>query len=867
MKTALAMIVLALTALTAVRAELYYSLNPKQAVKDEPVVLSLTNTDGESPELTEFPEVDGLRWLNRHPQTSSSVSIVNGKRSSRQTSVYSFVISKTGKVEIPALRVRVDGKTATLPKMEIEVSERSFGVSDGDGRMSQAGLDELVYMKVELPDAGRTFYVGEEIPLKVKIYASTSVNFQLSSWPELRLEKAVIRDYSGSNQENRNFAPPRRGGETVKGRDFSVYEFSTAFRPIAAGDLSGSVEAVSAIRVRDTSRRNDMFGGLDDWGFFGGGHRNISKKLHADIPAIKVRPLPEAPAGTEFIGLVGNWHMGFNMKDASLRAGEASSLKVEITGLGTLETLRMPPLNLPGFRVYPPEVERDYDAMTGRSRARVNYIMIPTEPGTSDIELSMAVFDCVRSEYRTFKFERKVLVDKADKLSSSSGVFVAGDSTPAAYEPKKTAPAQSRSSIIYLKRNEAGKVEIPLYLNYIFYYALLLIAGPATALLCMLLYRRRRKLENSPELVRRNAALSGKRKMLSRLRKSGDAELDELVRAEVVPFINAMMALPPGTTASELSTKVKDAELAECLRHSGESAYMPGVTTMDKGLMKRQLYKALKRMSVLALMLCCASGIRAEDKGIEALNAYDNGDFATAAAYYRGRLNPHAQDPALLYNLGNCLSLSGKYAAALACYEQARRLRPNDSDIEENLNFVRRKLMLPEVGSVADPLELLLNLRDRLRPDVWLLLACSCWCAIFLLAGCGSRRPGRSRLLAAGLCAALMLLSLAASISQHFSTYGGDEAVVLGRHVKIYSLPSDKAQSGDKRLACGNIVRIIERRGDWVMIRCEDKSEGWVKSTEIVPLWNGLDAKTLDTITGMVDKNGITLPEKAEKSS
>jgi tetratricopeptide (TPR) repeat protein len=186
----------------------------------------------------------------------------------------------------------------------------------------------------------------------------------------------------------------------------------------------------------------------------------------------------------------------------------------------------------------------------------------------------------------------------------------------------------------------------------------------------------------------------------------------------------------------------------------------------------------------------------------------------------------------LLYNLGNCFCQAGDYPRALVCFERAHLLAPYDSEITENLNYVKRKLFQPETGKIRNPLDLVMNLRNQLRPDQWLAIAAGLW----LLLGIGlalRQRYSKNKLIVLLVVVGFALsVALAAVVSQYLGDYRGNNAVVIGGMVKIYSLPSDSTAREIARVSGGTLVKISEKRIDWVRIRY-DNTEGWVRCDDI----------------------------------
>jgi len=73
---------------------------------------------------------------------------------------------------------------------------------------------------------------------------------------------------------------------------------------------------------------------------------------------------------------------------------------------------------------------------------------------------------------------------------------------------------------------------------------------------------------------------------------------------------------------------------------------------------------------------------------LEANQAYEKGDYQTAANLYEKILNNGIQSGMILYNLGNCYTRLGQTGKALLSYRRAERLIPRDSDLKFNLGYI-----------------------------------------------------------------------------------------------------------------------------------------------------------------------------------
>jgi tetratricopeptide (TPR) repeat protein len=765
--------------------------------------------------------------------------------------VYTFIVDKSGEVIIPELKIKAGTKTAVIKDLKLTVADRRFTVASGANAVADKSLDELVFAKISMPVKRQFYYVGEDIPMQIKVYAAVNLNFS-PSWPQIEIDNAVIKDFSAVNQENRNFRSVRRSVEKIEGVDYYVYLFDTSFRPLARGTISGTINVDSEIRVPEDRRRGDTDGFASM--FFGRSRtRSISHPLKVEMPPLEIVPLPPFPTDSHYLGLVGNWHLSTSLKGDKIKVGETTTLTLKIKGPGSLETLEVPKLEIPGFRVYPPAIDKKTDPASGHSHADVSYVMIATSEGVNKVDVSFSFFSTISDSYKTSTVNSSILVEKSDSLTPAGDVFVGETET---YVPEKRT---FNPGILYLRRYPAGKIFLPLTSNHKFAYWILGVFGPLSILISWLITRRNRQLANDPLLRRRRDAVAARGVIIRRLRKAPAENIDQVIQQQVVPFVNDMLSLPPGTSASELAEKVDDNDMRECLKNSGEASYMPGSGSMDKHELKECVIKAVKRFSVILLLstLSFSVNVTANEtistpvtqkiaapvsiaapitSAEEAMNAYDNGDFARAREYYMKQIDFRAPDPALLFNLGNCLCQEKDYALALVCYERAHRLAPGDSDIRENLNYVRRKLFLPEIGAIDNPLDLFLNLINTIRPDQWLLVTALCWFMFCLTMSMrqlirGARRPLRVVFFLG------ILVSLTAAIIQYNTTYSGATAVITGKQANVYSLPSTNSGRVEFKLRNGELVKIIEQRSSWIRIR-SDAGEGWVRAGELMAIWS-----------------------------
>jgi tetratricopeptide (TPR) repeat protein len=827
-------------AFCAKQDEVIAEISPQPVVVGEHAELYLKSIAG-FPEVRRLPVIPGLQWSSTPAMQSKRTTIVNSKRATTFNTVYAFTVNREGTIQIPSMKVKIGHLVKKLNPVTFKAYKQKLIDSKGNA----TNIDELLYVSAIILNDRDYLYLGEEVPLDIRMYSVRGLPVTCA-WPKLNIENIVLKNYGQLNPDSPHFIPPVRRTVKLKNQLYNVDIFKTSLRAISPGTLKGKITIPCEISVpRGNNQRRKSRNPFAD--FFSdsfSSYRKIQYKLVTDIPEKKIRNLPDIPTGTIFLGLVGEWKIKIALSSIELKSGEPVDLIVDISGSGTLDTLVAPELKLPGFRVYPPEVKKSNISQNGNGKAEIRYALIPREEGPVNLYLNFSTFSPTKQAYNEKKYNRSFSVKKGDNISSA----VVDDSAPlddsgtAAQNTKQK--AKVRHGILYLKRKDAGGIFLPLYRNKLMMILLFILLGPIILVFAEFFYFKRNRLTGDPLLRRKNSARRRKKKIIEKLHNTSADNLHHVIRSDITPYFNDLLGYPPGTSTAELADKVNDVELAECLHSGSASSYMPGGSDADPENIKHNLLKSLQKLSIFILCLFFVGSVFAgsavkDGKSVDLndpLAAYDTGNFKTAEKFYQAKLNPKQPDPSVLYNLGNCYFQQGNFPEALVCYERARRIDPTDSDIIENLNYIRRKLILPEVDKSQNPLDSIRNFRDSFRPDSWILMAAIawslCWISI-LLRRYLSHRKWISSL---SICSLILALSIFAYITQINTTYSSKNAIVIKKGIPVYSLPTTTSRKSEFNLRAGSEVKIEEERHNWVRIR-DEQSEGWIKSDAVKKLW------------------------------
>ena len=860
-------------AFAAAAAELTVSVQPHDLTVGMRGYVVISARDVNGIQLSKMPaQVSGIEW-NNGVSSSSSTSIINGVRTSEYMLRISFTALKEGEFTVPPLDVVVTSGGRKQEKAKTDpVTFRIGATPKFDASLERS--DAPVYALMTLPghDDGEpaSFWVGEEIPVRLSFYVQEQYDFRFANYPEIKSDNDRIsirlRDYRRTNPNSPNYESTSTKTMRIGNRLYVVYDFNSRVRAMSPGQLR---------LVSDTAMVEDTF-------FLFSNPRRIS--VPSRSPEITIKPLPAPPADAPFTGLVGQWKTEASVSPGPYRVGEPLSLKIGFTGRDSTGMPKLPEIEPEHFRAYPPEMKETASGISATC------VLIPLEGGEQNISFVCSTFDTESGKYKPFRFEQTIEVAGTAPASDENNRPA---DRPPAREPVRDsassgAEAEHESSLYYLHdESNGGLVALPLIMNAIWISLGLLLAGLTYAGGSAFVCARKRVLESDPSARRRIDARARRGALASAIAKTPPQDLPDKVGADLTSFLNDMLDLPPGTALGETAARVKETapELGRRLEDLANTAWMPSLRGGLDEKFRRQLADAVRKFGAFAAVmaaLCLAVSARAvsaaeetqaqsdsvaaepteteptplEDaagpastenasaamsvpaSAEEAKKAYDAGEFRRALDYYASKLDPRHVSPALLYNMGNCYHQLGDYPRALICYERARRLQPRNSDITGNLELTRNKLGLPPKYVVESPADFLLAARDYLRLDEWLVV-CAAGLTLMLIAlGLFVRRksdrwqwPFYAGIVVTVVCAAALIAKVSADDPAR-------EAVVVVPVAPLYSLPSAESGREKQPLKAGTEVLIEEKRADWIRVRLENGDEGWVRSDDLALIWS-----------------------------
>lgn len=384
---------------------------PQSVVMGEQFRLSfVVNAEGKDLRVQEMPDFDVL--MGPSQSTSYSNSWVNGKSSSQTTVSYTYILmpKKEGTFTIAPATIKVKDATYTSNGLTIKVlpPDKSGGSSAAASASSTAISNEDFFVRMIVSD--HDVYEQEGFLVTFKLYAARPCQINGMKFPEF--EGFLAQEIDLPNKQWIQDHYKDRNYFTVDLRQVVLY-------PQRSGQLTigeGTYDAV--IRISTPQKARSIFDDFFDT------YRDVNKKLVSPPATINVKPLPSGKPAS-FSGAVGDFAMTADISTDHVKANEAVTVKVKISGNGNLKLVKNPEVAFPNdFDIYDPKIESDTKTTTaGVSGSKtIEYMAIPRYSGDFEIpSIQFSYFDTKSNAYKTLSSKAFNLhVEKGDEGSSAS---------------------------------------------------------------------------------------------------------------------------------------------------------------------------------------------------------------------------------------------------------------------------------------------------------------------------------------------------------------------------------------------------------------------------------------------------------------
>ena len=793
---------------------------------------------------------------------STSIQIVNGKRSKTVQSTYTYVLRpvKAGKFTLPVATAKVKGKQISSAQTVIEVAaagaasaRRPQQSGSQAAQRQQTGLtDSDIFMTMSLDRTD--VVVGEPVIATLKLYQRVNIaGFENVSFPTF------------NGFWSQEIEAPTNIEFTREVYDGQIYNAALLRKFVLIPQQEGKVkidpaEMTCLVNIRVSSGGTSIFDGFFD------DYRTVRKKVMTRPVTMTVSPLP-AGAPASFAGGVGQFRISAKVSRDTLKTHEAASLLVTVSGTGNVSLLEAPKVILPpDMEVYDTKVsdKLDRNGLTGSKF--YEFPFIPRSHGDFVIEpIKYSYYDVNQKKYVTLETAPIPLTVLRGNESESSGIVISGS------VPKDVKNLASDIRFINVKDSSlVNKGEF--FVGSVLFWVLLTVLI-ALAAICWAALRRyaARRADVVGTKNRKATKMALKRLRLANtfLKQNLYTAFYEELHKALLGFVSDKLNIPVaelsrdriaealnGNGADPQMTEsfigLLDAcEFARYAPSSGNEAMaahynsaLDVISSIDSSMKSKK--NTPKQAALLVLVLMIALPFAADAQQTEyvdslwnaANQAYVEGRWSDAVQGYEQISGMGLESAALYCNTGDAYFKDGNIPTTILFYERALKLDPSYEDARYNLELLNSTIQ-DRIDIVP---EFILKVWAR---DICYIMDSNAWAVcflvlvaltlalllVFLLAPTAAwRRAG----FFTGIITLLLDLSaLSFSLWQKKDYMSADSAIVMRPVTSVKSSPSAEASKDLFILHEGTKVRILDTVGNWNNISLADGRQGWLPSDDL----------------------------------
>lgn len=508
--------------------------------------------------------------------SSSSISIINGKRTSSKQVTYSYILLPTavGKYTIPAARATVKGnQIASIPVgIEVVPSSSSSAASQQNGSShssgnggqssnpnSSAGQNSSGSGQVQNASADDIFLrfifdrtnvvVGQPITATLKLYQRVDIaGFENASFPTF----TGFWSQEVESPSNIEFARENFNGV--------IYSSAVLRKYILIPQQSGKLEIAPAelvclVNVRTGRRSGSIFDSFFD------DYSTVRRRVVSKACTVNVSALPSG-APDSFFGGVGKFTVSAKLTRDSLKMHEANSLIVTVSGTGNVSLLSAPSVKFPhDMEVYDTKVTDKSSKSSLSGSRQYEFPFIPRSYGDFTIEpLSYSYYDVDSGKYVTLK--TAPLSFHVEKVAESS----AGGVVVSSVQQSDVRNIGNDIRFIYTK-NPSLSTKGHFFVGSVLFYVLVVLIM-AIAVACWFVFRgvasRRADVVGSRTRKATKKALKRLRLAESYLEKNSYSEFYEELHKSMVGFISDKLNMPVTELNKEnISARLSDGGVSD----------------------------------------------------------------------------------------------------------------------------------------------------------------------------------------------------------------------------------------------------------------------------------------------------------------
>ena len=504
------------------------SLDRDTITLGETVTLALS-FDGGSPQSVPTPPDDPKLQIS-YIGPRSEMSLVNGRFSSSVTHSFNVTPREPGTYTIPSLTAQVGSEKLNSQPLTLRVLKPNAPSADAINSGSQPAFLKLVLPKKE-------FYVGETFVAQLQFYVRDgmpgSCQLQQTAFPADGFTTGKLIEAQHRRAQVGNYV-------------YSVIPVQVPMRVLRPGPLT-----IGPITFNLVVTQRDPF---DAFGFFGRGEQK-QIPLASVGETVQSLALPRENVPTDFNGAVGNFTMSFTAGPTTVTAGDPITVKIQISGRGTLDSVSLP--DQPAwhdFKTYPPTTKLDLDPLGVQGTKTFEQIVTPQNADLKALPpVSFSFFDPDQKAYRT-------ITQPGVPLVVRPSAAVAPPTVVAANRVSRDTPPPAQDIVPIKQRlGTVAQIGMPLARQAWF---LALQGIPVLAFVSLVVWRRRADaFANNPRLRRRRQVAQIVTEGLAQLRHLAAAKKSEEFFATLQHLLQEQLGERLDLPASAITEAVIDEHL------------------------------------------------------------------------------------------------------------------------------------------------------------------------------------------------------------------------------------------------------------------------------------------------------------------
>lgn len=831
------------------------------------VTYTITNLDATPSEPTQIPGGNVIFFTQT--SSSSSVTIINGKRSGESRNVYTATVRATKEGTFSFGPISVGGVKSN--KISYTIGKKSTKDSQSNNNddpnvaaraSAQSGPrfigkgDASLFMRASVSKTRA--YEQEALVYTVKLYsASTRISF-VGATAAPKFEGFVIEESQSRDAQLRM--------ESYNGK---TYATAIIAKYIIFPQMKGKLNIIGnkyTVSVDQASFYDDPFFGKMTVG------QPIQVSVAPNDLSIEVLPLPE-PKPADFSGGVGKFSLSASIPQKTLKTNEPASIEYTVKGSGNLKYISLPDLNVlfPGqIEVYSPEtdVKAQVSGNTVSGSVKFDYSIMPVAEGEYTIpDVTLVYFNP-----ETGKYEKSVAI--GFKVSVGKG------SSSAKSQQRKNAKLDSS----LMKVGPLSK-EHYLYI-YSFPYWLCFILPIILIIVAIIIWHKRMK--DNADIVsflsRKAGKIAAKRlkKARSCINSNRSEQFYDEMLAAMWGYLGDKLKMPISELTRDnikdvlskanlsdndidsIITLLDECEFAKYSSNSGSQSmsnvYNSGgsiINSLEQFFKKSQAMKSDVKnsgtvVSIILLLLTLSFTAKAQDNEVViADSAYMQQDYTEAIEIYNDVINKYGDNAQILFNLGNAYVKNDDFGRAMLCFERARKLDPKNEIIKGNIDWLSNKVYDKNRIEIKDGHINLEETSLSFFQDIHRVIAIdstsnswAIFAAISFVLAIGfialyifSRNVlmKKTGFFSGGIFMFFSIIFLVFAALAANSLNSDDKGVVTAFKTELLSEPNENSKPSTSPLHRGTRLQVIETLGDsgkhtkWYKVRLNESVNGWIE--------------------------------------